>query len=214
MALLSASRVILPSDSSIWEDSKEHKLLSIYDERGTVIGSFGVAKGYEDPRLTLNANVVHFATDGDDNCYVAFAFQNRIDKYSRDGKLVLSADRRLAFEVKNELQELLFTSGSAKQLMSWPSVTSVTKGVFLDRDSRLWVLTFLIQPNKFGGFDGVDDMTRCYRFEVFDSDGILLFYVSVPNIKFNGFSIYDDRMYLIDSAQESCVYEYRIIERE
>jgi hypothetical protein len=47
---------------------------------------------------------------------------------------------------------------------------------------------------------------------VFDSDGILLFKAPFPDVRFNNISIYDDRMYLIDSRDESCVHEYRILE--
>jgi hypothetical protein len=92
--------------------------------------------------------------------------------------------------------------------------TSVAKGLALDGRGRLWVLTFLIQPNRFGGFDNQPDFSRCYRFDVFDSQGILRFSVAPPPVRFSGFSIWDDRMYLIDPGDESCVYEYRMIERD
>jgi hypothetical protein len=45
---------------------------------------------------------------------------------------------------------------------------------------------------------------------VFDSAGIQLFKIQFPNVRFNAISIYDDRLYLIDAGNESCVYEYRI----
>jgi len=214
MAPLSGSRVILPGDTSGWEDAGGRKLLSVYDEGGTIIRSFGAVKQFDDPHMTLNANIVHFSTDGEDNCYIAYAFQNRIDKYSPDGKIVFSADRGLPYEIKNEMKEFVFTSGPMKKVMSWPSVTSITKGIIMDQKNRMWVLTFLMQPNKFGGFDSEDNMTRCYEFDVFDSNGILHFKVPFPNVRFNNISMCDDRMYLIDSAYESCVYEYRIVEKD
>ena len=93
-------------------------------------------------------------------------------------------------------------------------VTSVSKGLSVDGKGRIWVLTFLIQPDKFAGFDTEDDISRCYRFDVFDTQGILQFTVSPPNVSFSSFSIYDDRMFLIDPGHESCVYEYRIIEKD
>lgn len=74
-------------------------------------------------------------------------------------------------------------------------------------------MTFLKQPNKFLTFDDEENLADCYEFDVFDSDGILLFEVPFPNVRFDNFSIYDDRIYLIDSQNESCVYEYRIVER-
>jgi len=214
MAVLSRSRVILPSHPSMWVDSGEHKLLSIYDKSGTVICSFGAVKKYDDPRLTLNANIVCFTTDDKDNIYIAYAYQNRISKYAPDGRMIFSADRPLPYEVKNGMKAVLLKSGTMEKELSWPSVSSVAKGIHVDHKNRIWVLTFLKQPNKFLTFDETKNLTQCYEFDVFDSNGILLFEVPFPNVRFDNFSIYDDRMYLIDSQTESCVYEYRIVEND
>jgi len=212
MAVLSGSRVILPSDPSLWVDSGEHKLLSVYDKKGKIINYFGAAKQYDDPKLTLNANIVYFSTDNKDNIYVAYAFQNRIDKYSPEGKILFSTDRYLPYKLKNEMKAVLFKSGDLEREFLWPSVTSVTKGISIDPKSRIWVLTFLKQPNKYGAFDDEENLTNCYEFDVFDSNGILLFKVPFPNVRVDNISIYDDRIYLIDSQKEACVHEYRIVE--
>jgi hypothetical protein len=70
----------------------------------------------------------------------------------------------------------------------------------------------LKQPNRFLTFDEAENRADCYEFEVFDPVGILLFKVAFPNVPFDNFSIFDDRVYLIDSQLESCVYEYKIVE--
>ena len=111
MAVLSGSSVILPSQPSMWMDSGEHKLLSVYDKKGAIIRSFGAAKQYENPQLILNANIVYFAVDNNDNIYVAYACQNRISKYSSDGQMVFSTDRSLPYELINETKKELFKSG-------------------------------------------------------------------------------------------------------
>lgn len=214
MAVLSGSRVILPGHPSMWVDSGEHKLLSIYDKTGSVIRSFGAVKQYDDPRLTLNANIVCFTTDDKDNIYIAYAYQNRVSKYSPDGQMIFSTDRPLPYEVKNEVKAVLFKSGSMEKELPWPSVSSVAKGIHVDHKNRIWVLTFLKQPNKFLTFDEAENLTECYEFDVFDTNGILLFKVPFPNVRFDNFSICDDRMYLIDSQTESCIYEYRIVEKD
>lgn len=213
MVVLSGSHVILPSHTSIWVDSGEHKLLSVYDKKGTIIRSFGAVKQYDNPFLTLNANIVYFTKDNNDNIYIAYAYQNRISKYSQDGKMIFSTDRTLPYELKNVMKAELFKSGKAEMEIAWPSVSSVTKGINIDHKNRIWILTFLKQPNRFGTFDNEENLTDCYEFDVFDSNGILLFKVPLPNIRFNNFSIYDDRIYFIDSQNESCLYEYRIVER-
>jgi hypothetical protein len=212
MAVLSGEHVILPSHPSRWLDSGEHKLLSDYDKKGTIIRSFGAVKQYENPKLTLNANIVYFATDNNDNLYLAYAHQNIIAKYSQDGDMVFSADRTLPYEIENVMKVELLKSGNLEREFPWPSVSSVTKGINVDHKNRIWILTFLKQPNRLMSFDKEENLTNCYEFDVFDSTGILLFKIPFPNVRFNNFSIYEDRMYLIDSKNESCVYEYRIVE--
>ncbi len=212
MAVLSGSRVILPSHPSMWIDSGEDKLLTIYDDRGTIIRSFGTVQRYDNPELMLNANIVYFGTDTADNIYIAYGYQNRISQYDTEGNLIFCSDRPLPYEVKNVLKVEMFKSGNMEREFPWPSVSSVTKGICVDRKNRIWVLTFLKQPNRFLTFDEGENLTECYAFDVFDSDGILLFRVPFPNVRVDNFSIYDERLYLIDSQDESCVYEYRIIE--
>jgi hypothetical protein len=213
MAVLSGMQVILPSHPSMWLDSGEPKLLSIYDRTGSVIRTFGYVKRYDNPELTLNANVVFFAADKKDNVCIAYAHQNRISKYSSDGQWIFSADRSLPYEVKNEVKVEIFKSGDMEREFAWPSGSSVTKGISIDHKNRIWVLTFLRQPNRFLTFDEDANLTDCYEFDVFDTDGILLFKVPFPDVRFDHFSICDDRLYLIDSQSESCVYEYRIVEK-
>ena len=94
--------------------------MSVYDKDGAVVRSFGDVKSYNEPNMTINANIVHFATDGEDRCYVAYAHQNRIDEYSPDGLLSYSVDRPLPFEVKNEMREFVFTSGSMQKVLPCP----------------------------------------------------------------------------------------------
>ena len=213
MAVLSGSNVILPSPPSMWIDSGDHKLLSVYDREGVIIRSFGAVKLYETQELTLNANIAFFTKDSSENIYVSYAHQNRISKYSPNGKMIFSADRSLPYKIENVMKVELFKSGNMEREFSWPSVSSVSKGVGMDHSGRIWVLTFLKQPNKFGVFEDEGDLSNCYEFDVFDSNGILLFKVPFPNVLFDNFSIYENRIYLIDFQNESCVYEYRIVER-
>lgn len=212
MAILSGSLVILPSHPSQWIDSGKDKLLSVYDKKGKIIRSFGAVKLFENQELTLNANIVYFAKDSNDNLYLTYACQNKIAKYSQDGEMIFSADRTLPYEIRNEMKVEVFKSGNMEAEFPWPSITSVTKGIHVDHKNRIWVLTYLKQPNRSLSFDKDENLTDCYEFDVFDSNGILLFKIPFPNVRFDNFSIYGERLYLIDSAHESCVYEYRIVE--
>ncbi len=214
MAVLSGSRVVLPSHPEIWLDSGENKLVSLYEETGEIIRSFGAAEFHDDPQLTLNANIAFFTVDSGDNVYIAYAHQNRISKYAPDGQWIFVSDRPLPYEVKNVLKTEIFKSGDMEREFSWPSVSSVAKGIAIDHKNRIWVLTYLKQPNRFLTFDEGENLTECYEFDVFDQDGVLLFAVPFPDVRFVGFSICGDRLYLIDSQDESCVYEYRIVDED
>jgi hypothetical protein len=214
MAVLSGSRAVLPSHPSMWLDTMENQLLSLYDDKGAIVRSFGAVEFHGDPQLTLNANIAFFAADSGDNVYIAYAHQNRISRYAPDGRWNFASDRPLPYEVKNMLKTEIFKSGDMEREFSWPSVSSVAKGIALDHKNRIWVLTYLKQPNRFLTFDEGENLTECYRFDVFDRDGVLLFDVPFPNVRFVAFSICGDRLYLIDSQDESCVYEYRIVDSE
>jgi len=213
MAVLPGSHVILPSPPSLWVESGEQKLLSIYDKKGTMIRSFGAVQRYDNPQLTLNANIVSFAVDDNDNVYIAYTYQNRISKFKSEGQMVFSADRPLPYELINETKKEVFTSGDDEMVFEWPSVTSVTKGISIDSRNRIWALTFLKQPNRFLTFDENENWSDCFEFDVFDDNGVLLFKVPFPNVRFDNFSLYEDRIYLTDFQNESCVYEYAIIEK-
>jgi hypothetical protein len=213
MAVLSGLRVMLPSHPSIWLDSGENKLLTMYDETGSIIRSFGAVKRYDNPQLMLNANIVSFSSDNKDNIYIAYTHQNRISKYSSEGQWIFSADRPIPYEVKNVTKVEVFKSGDMEREFKVPDVSYVTKGISIDHKNRIWVLTFLKQPNRFMTFDEDENLADCYVFDVLNADGVLLFKVPFPNVRFDNFSIYEDRLYLIDSQDESCVYEYKIAER-
>jgi len=144
MAVLSGSRVVLPSRFSLWLDSGEQNLVTLYDKAGMVIRSFGAFKQYENPKLTVNANIAYFAADSSDNLWVAYAHQNMVSKYSQEGDMILSTDRILPYAVVNTMKSIVMKSGSQEAEFPWPSVTAVTKGIYSDSKDRIWVLTYSI----------------------------------------------------------------------
>lgn len=58
--------------------------------------------------------------------------------------------------------------------------------------------------------EDADNWADCFAFEGFNCSGILLVTMPFPNVRSDNFAICDDRACLIDSRQESCVYEHRI----
>jgi len=212
LAVLSGGRVILPSPPSRWMEPGQDGLLTIYNEAGAALRTFGSPRRYDLPELTLNANIIYVSADEQDHIYVAYAYQNRIDEYSPDGRIVFDADRPLPYPVKTETKMVKFKSGGLEQEFPWPSVTSVAKGMALDGQGRVWVLTYLKQPDKFGAFGKGESPPSCYEFHVFDAQGIWLFKVPFPNTWVSNISLSNDRLFVIDAQNESCVREYRLIE--
>jgi len=51
-----------------------------------------------------------------------------------------------------------------------------------------------------------------YRFDVFDPEGIYLGSLPVEKY-FDSMHIYDDRLFLVDTVNEMCVFEYKIVEK-
>jgi hypothetical protein len=212
-AILSGSRVILPSPAAQWVESGRGDLLTIRDETGKALGSFGAIQRYDTPLLTLNANIACIATDDRDHICVAYKYQNRIDGFFPDGRKTFSADRALPYAVKTETRMREFSSGSVKLDFPWPFVTSVTKGVAADGRARIWVLTYLKQPGENDEFGKGETPSECFVFDVFDGDGIWLFQLPFPESWVTNFSICGDRLFVIDARDESCVREYRIVEK-
>jgi len=212
-AVLSGGRVILPSPIAPWVESVKGNLLIIRDEAGKAVGSVGAIQGQDTPMLTLNANIACVATDDRDHIFVAYKYQNRIDGFSPDGRKTFSSDRALPYEVKAGTRMLEFSSGSVKREFPYPFVTSVARGVAVDGRGRIWVMTYLKQPDQFGKFGEGVPPSACYAFDVFDGDGIWLFRVPFPDVGLTNFSICDDRLLIVDAENESCVREYRIVEK-
>jgi len=84
-------------------ETKNPTMLIKINPNGEILKRFVECQKYSDPDLLYLANEIDFDVDGENNIYVTFQHQNRIEKYSRDGKLLFSADYNLIIneEIKN-----------------------------------------------------------------------------------------------------------------
>ncbi|MFC1554330.1 NHL repeat-containing protein [candidate division KSB1 bacterium] len=106
--VLSDGKVVGSSNRDV---STEAKLLRLLDEKGDLIKKFGKIIPAEDSYLLLRTNSVSIENDSTDNIFVAFQYNNRIDKYSPDGDLLLSIDRPLNFEINHVMKMSQYESG-------------------------------------------------------------------------------------------------------
>ncbi|MCP4726931.1 MAG: hypothetical protein GY863_17960 [bacterium] len=195
-------------------------LLSVFSSGdGSVLRKIGDPIRFENAHETREVNNVFPEIDREDNIYAAFESSNRLDKYTKDGKLIFSADRPLNYEVLEKAEWFDSTGKMARR----PRFTRVSSGISIDSKERIWILTVTRQYTEgerqrmMASFDRAGsapaDQKNIYDFHVFDKDGIFLGSIPLPVSWLEcKLRIFGDRLFLIEREQESCVHEYRIID--
>lgn len=209
------------------------KLIKVLDLEGNVQREFGEAKKFRDEHISNVGNNFHFALDQDDNVYIAFDFQNRIEKYSPDGQLLWSSDRDLSYSTDlSKLKADVKRSGGGMSIRM-PDMNRCSNGVAVDSAGRVWVVNLKRQIKEkervgqsmsvmnTGGqrtmslkFEGATDLrkTDMYQLEIYDQEGILL--GTLPLTHFvDDMWIMKDRVFMLDKMRGAQFYEYRIIEK-
>jgi hypothetical protein len=198
-------------------------LLEIIDLKGSVKKSFGRARDYKDVNVNSRANDFDLDTDEDDNIYLSFRYQNRIDKYSPDGTLHWRADRPLNYSTD------VIDKGSIRRTdtgtsITGPTLNTVSFGIAADEKGRIWVNTLRRQmtPEEQGlqvmaggrtktikkSKEGLIDI---FKLEIYDSDGVLLGEIPLPH-HVHGVRIFDDNLFVWE-RNNTTYYHYRIVEK-
>ncbi len=186
-------------------------LIKIYNQENNKIVEFGKPEKYSNDLETFDGNHYYSDVDKDNNFYLSFASQNRIEKYSQDGMLLLKFDRKLNYDVLPPKMD-----GKNGMLIQRP--TLVSAGIQVDSEDRIWVLTYTKQPSS-SGVGSLDNIKKyknelsnaenIQKLEVFDSLGNLIGEIPiVQNIKH--FKIFGDNIYFICSDNFT-ILEYEII---
>lgn len=194
------------------ENTKENKVLNIYDTEGNVLHKFGDPFLVETARSSWVANFLGFVVDDDDNIFVAFASQNRIEKYSNTGKLLIKIDRKLPFDLEYKYEKKkMEVRGKGFEYMD-EVFPHVSRGIGVENNGRIWVLALKKEIPR--GIDMEDFVyTEYFDFEVYSEDGILLTKVPVPEgmERFDNWSMYNDHLYFVDPYGQGCVYVYKTV---
>jgi hypothetical protein len=200
---LQSNGLIITSESGYrkLEKTGDHLML-ILNKKCEIQRVFGEATDFKDGELKDMANWVGFTVDSEDNIYIAYKFQNRIDKYSPDGEMILSFNRNLPYNVtsKAEYNTANFHDGPRKVL--W--MNFISEGIAVDGKGRIWVITHAEQPDK-------KTYVNKLKLEIFNKDGILLGEMLVDQI-FDRLKIFGDRIFLGDAWEEMMWREYKIVE--
>jgi hypothetical protein len=198
--------------------NKQPKRVGVFEISGNELFGFGeVTDQDDDPIRNRMKNTIFFDIDAGDNTYLTYSVLNKIEKYGPAGTLLTVFDRPLAFKTTDEpVVKILDFMNMSREV---PIYNSISFTLEIDGKGRLWILT----PTK-----SMQDMvanidtlnmknmgelgnTDMSEFHIFDSEGYFLGAVQVGNPS-GTIKIYDDRLYMIDLAQEMCVKEYRIVE--
>ncbi|MFC1564224.1 NHL repeat-containing protein [candidate division KSB1 bacterium] len=199
---------------------------------GSQIYDYVSALQYNDFLQNTMGNRFKFTLDQNDNTYVSFSYQNRIEKYSPEGELLLYIDRELNYDVtKPKEQKAGMEREGNNFTVRMPRMNTVSTGIAVDDKGRIWVITLDRQQrddeaiqlqvgvtSSGGGskisqtVDGNTDLieTDMYKLEVYDTDGQLLGAIPLTHFA-NQIRIFGDRLFILDKYRGMNYYEYKIV---
>jgi len=214
------------------EEKSLPKLLKILDTKGEVKKDFGEQRDFKDILLNRMGNEFHFVIVKNGHTYVAFNYQNRIEKYSSDGKLLWKSDRKLNYSTDAPKNKGSMKGSGGMRTIQMPQMNRCSSGIAVDDKNRVWVVTLKRQikddesvqtrirmTNVSGqrsmsmAVDGNTDVreTDMYQLEVYTPDGILLGKLPLNHFV-DDIRIEKDRIFLLDKMRGAQYYEYKIIE--
>jgi DNA-binding beta-propeller fold protein YncE len=210
-------------------NKKKPKLIKIYDLDGKTQQDLADAFDFGDEFSTSSGNISFFDADKDDNLYLSFFNQNRIEKYSPKGILLWTADRPLNYSTEM-LEKGTVERSERGTSMQAPRFNTCSIGIAVDEKERAWVITLNRQLKKeeqvgtimtvgSGGVSSVKTMgdrelqkTDAFKLEVFDTDGGLLGEVPLEHFV-SAIRIFKDSLFLIDVERRAKIYHYKIVEK-
>jgi hypothetical protein len=196
------------------------RLVEIIEADGKKTSEFCKAEEYGNPNVNSQANLLSLDKDREDNVYVSFLYQNRIEKYSPEGAFLWKADRTLNFGTE------VIDKGSAERdefgiTIQPPRMNLVSLGLAADGFGRIWVITLnrqmrpeeegLNNPTGVRKAESTITNMDVFKLEIYNHDGVLL--GSVPlNHHAHGLRIFGDQLFIWE-RNNAVFYQYRIMEK-
>jgi sugar lactone lactonase YvrE len=179
-------------------------------------------------------NQFHFILDENDNIYVAFDYQNRVEKYAPDGTLLWRSDRELNYSTDPPKAKGGIKRSGGRVMIEQPDMNRCASGVAVDSKGRVWVVTLKRQINEeervetnvrasmstsggrsmnvsVGGNTEVRE-TDMFQIDVYDPEGVLLGVIPVKHFVDDIF-LNGDKIYLLDRMRGMQFFEYQIVEK-
>jgi len=215
MKLMDSDEVVGCSLGIRHDNSKENPILKIYDTKGNIEHEFGEPFLLATAWKSRSANWTSITVDDDNNIFLAFNFQNRIEKYSDNGDLLLKISRELPFQLEyKSRKENMEIQGRVVEV-DRDRFSLVSRGLGVDSEGRIWVLSC----KKQFPWDQDSEEARIqeyFHFEVFSGEGILLATLPFPERieSFDDMTMDGDHIYFADPYGQACVYKYRVVWRD
>lgn len=217
------------------ESGEQPDLMKVLDLEGNVLKTFVRPLDYKNALMNRMGNGIHFTADESDNIYVTFDYQNRIEKYSPDGKLLWRSDRKLNYSptppgAKSGMEK---RKGGMVEIRM-PQMNRCSNGIAVDEKGRVWVVTLKRQikedeqvQTSVGvrrSADGTSSMslsvsgnvekreTDIYQLELYSPEGVLLGVLPLSHFV-DDIHIQNNRLFLLDRMRGAQYYEYKIIEK-
>jgi hypothetical protein len=209
-------------------------LLQIMDRKGKVIKTFGEPRDYKHDLVNSTGNNVRFAVGGDGHVYVAFRFQNRLEKYTPDGEIVWTADKKLNFNADKPINKgNIERSGGGSISIESPRMNACSEAVAVDDAGRIWVISFdrqLKEEERAGTSvrmsrsdsgssismsphtdEEMPLVTDAYVLDVYDAEGVLLQRFPLDHYA-DLIQVRGDRLYILDKVRRMQVHVYQLID--
>jgi hypothetical protein len=195
-------------ENSSYEESTDGSkpflpLIKIINESGEVIRKFGEGIIFKTFPLVNGGNRLVFTKDDDDNIYLTLLFQNRIEKFTSEGKLFFKTSRPVPDEMHHRTDKK-------------PNVyVLISQGIDVDSLGRIWIITVTRRLKKEEAppaGSGITETDR-YRLDVLDSKGTFLKSFPLPHFC-DDMRIIDDKIYILDQFKTMRFYIYKMSEND
>ncbi len=188
-------------------------LISIFDHEGNILRAVGTIIETDDPFGKRVYNSASLTVDKEGSMYLAFIAQNRMDKYTTDGKHVMQIDRPLEYAVSSTI-ESKEVERDGMMLLSL-DYNQISSGIQVDDKGRIWVCTRKQQvteeDNKVLADGG---KVQKQMIEIFNPDGSFLGSFIPDSLElYSRIRIIGDRFYIINQYSDMNILEYKIFEK-
>ncbi len=184
------------------DDINSVGIIQHYNDEGNLIKEFGNMHDFGNWGATYRGNIIFLCLDDKENIYTGFQYVNKFEKYDITGKHIYTMDHTFKIEIKYE--ETIIEYGERK-IPSGRFDASAMRNMKIDNKNRLWVQSYKRQRQ-----DGDEEWGDFMHFQVFDSEGIWL--TDIPMPESGDVDICGEYFYIFGDGFTN-MSEYKIIEQ-